>query len=65
MPFHNIHRETPVLESVFNRVAGIKAWTLVFSCEYGEIFKNNYLEERLRTAASASSCMQIQLVVLR
>ena len=24
----------------------------VFSCEYGELFKNTYFEEHLRTAAS-------------
>ena len=26
--------------------------TEVFSCEYSEIFKNNYFEKHLRTAAS-------------
>ena len=34
--FCNIHRRTPVLQSLFNVVAGLK----VFSCEYCEIFKN-------------------------
>ena len=41
-------QETPVLESLFNKVAGIRACSLikketptqVFSCEYCEILKN-------------------------
>ena len=67
--FLNIHRKTTVLESLFNRVAGLKACnfikrdsntaTQVFSWEYCKIFKNTYSEENLRTTASgipASYC---------
>ena len=31
--------------------------TQVFSCEYCEIFKNTYLEEHLRSAASTGPCL--------
>ena len=41
-----------MLESLFNKVADLKAPPQVFSCEYCEIFKNTYFEEHLRTAAS-------------
>ena len=41
--FHNIHRKTLMLESLFNKVAGLKA----FSCEYCEIFKNSFFIEQL------------------
>ena len=44
--------KTPVLEPLFNKVAGLKDPTQVFSCEYGEIFKNTNFEELPRTAAS-------------
>ena len=55
--FRNIHMKTTVLESLFNKVAGLQACnketpTQVFSCEYCEIFKNTYFEERLRTSVS-------------
>ena len=33
------------------KIAGLKAPTQVFSCEYCEIFKNIYFEKHLRTAA--------------
>ena len=54
------HRKTPVLESLFRKVAGLKACkfikkkaaTQVFSREHCEIFKNIYFEEDLRMAAS-------------
>ena len=36
-------------------VAGLQVPTWVFSCEYCEIFKNNYFEELLRTGASIAS----------
>ena len=36
--FCRIHRETPVLESLFNKVAGL--YTQVFIYEFCEIFKN-------------------------
>ena len=48
--FCNIHRKTtPVLESLFNKVAGLKAsnfikkrYLHVFSCEYCKILKNTF-----------------------
>ena len=51
--FGNIRKKTPVLESHFDKVAGLKAWifikaetpTQVFSCEYCEIIKNNFFLE--------------------
>ena len=46
--------KTPVLESLFNKVAGLKA----FFCEYCEIFKNNYSEDHLPTAASGCKISQ-------
>ena len=67
--FLNIHRKETVLESLFNRVAGLKVCnfikrdsdtaTQVFSCEYCKMFKNTYSEEYLRATASgiaASYC---------
>ena len=47
--FRNIYRKTPALESLFNKVTGLKA------CEYCEIFKTTYFEEYLRRAASVTS----------
>ena len=50
--FWNIHRKKPVLESLFNKVAGLKfRWCLVFStqvfsCEYCDIFKNTFFIEQ-------------------
>ena len=54
--------KTPVLESLFNKAAGLEAYNFikietvaqVFSCEYGKIFKNIYFEIHLQTAASVS-----------
>ena len=46
--FSNIHRKIPMLESRLIKLFS----TEVFSCEYSEIFKNNYFEKHLRTAAS-------------
>ena len=62
LKFRNIHRKTPVLESRFNNVAGLKTWnfiknetpTQVFSYEYCEIFKNTYFDEYLRISTSIS-----------
>ena len=49
----NIQRKTPVLELENTRnFIKKKTPTEVFSCEYYEIFKNTYFEERLRTAGS-------------
>ena len=53
--FCNIHRKTPVLESLFNKVSGLKACifiekytpTQLFSYEYYKIFKNNFFMEHL------------------
>ena len=46
----------------FNKVAGLRPWacnfikkeslTQVFSCEFGEISKNTFFTEHLRTTAS-------------
>ena len=46
-----------MLESPFNKIAGSQLYlketpTKVFSCDYCEVFKSNYFEEHLRTAAS-------------
>ena len=49
--FLNIVKETTVLESPFNKVAGLKVYifikkkipTQLFSCEYCEILKNSFL----------------------
>ena len=43
--------ETPVLESLFKKVSGLKAPKQVFSCEYCENFKTAYLEKHLRMTA--------------
>ena len=51
----NIHRKTPVLEPLFNKVIGLKACnfieketpTQVFSCEYCKIFNNSLFIEHL------------------
>ena len=41
-----------MLESRFNKVADLKETpTQLFFCKYCEIFRNNYFEEHLRTAA--------------
>ena len=45
--FRNIQRKTPVLESVFNKVAGLQ-----LSCEYCEIFKNSFFHKTPPVAAS-------------
>ena len=42
-----------MLESLFNKVAGLKAFQMI-SCEYCKIFKNTYFEEHLRMAASGA-----------
>ena len=42
------------MKSLFNKVTGLKQQTPTqgFSCEICETFKNNYIEEHLRTTAS-------------
>ena len=51
-----MHKKTPVLEALFDKVAGLleikKKLTQLFSCEYYKMFKNTYFEENLRKAAS-------------
>ena len=64
-----------MLDSLFNKVAGLnvaglKIWnfikkrlkTQVFSYEYCEIFKNNYFEEHLRTAAPVYKLLKIAFI---
>ena len=57
--FCTILRKVPVLESLFNKIAGLQASTFrpttllkkqtqLFSCEYCETFKNIYFEEHLK-----------------
>ena len=54
--FPSIHRKTPALESLFNKLAGLKVFnfikkrlqTQVFSCKYYDIFKNSFFIEHLR-----------------
>ena len=48
--FWKFHRKTPVLESLFNKVAGLTA--LLKSCEIFTFFKNAYFEEHQLMAAS-------------
>ena len=45
-------QEAVVLESLYNKVAGLQTPTQVFSCEYCEIYKNSYFEEDLGTVVS-------------
>ena len=42
------HRETSVLESLFNKVVGLKAVTQLFPMKFVEILKNNFFIEQLR-----------------
>ena len=50
-----IHRKTPVLESLFNKVTGLKDCilikketpTAVFYCEYCKIFRNSFFIEHI------------------
>ena len=53
--FRKFHRKTPVLESRFDKVAGLSQETLtqVFSCEICKIFKNTYFEEHMQTPSQA------------
>ena len=54
--------KTPLLKSLFNKVAGLKVCnffkketpTQLFSCKYWENFKNTHFEKDLRTTASVS-----------
>ena len=51
--FCNIHSKTPVLESLFNKVAGLKVCNFIKKSEYCEIFKNNFFYRTPSVAASA------------
>ena len=60
--FSSIHRKTSVLESLFNKAAGLQGYNFIkkgfkqiFSCGYCEIFKNTYFEKHLGRAASGLS----------
>ena len=48
----NTHRKTPVLESLFSKVASLEAYketpTQIFSCEYWELFKKILFKEQRR-----------------
>ena len=67
--FSDIHRKTPVLQSLFNKDAGLKACIFnkkrlqhrFFFCEHWESFKNNYSEVDLRAAASVCSYSKLEL----
>ena len=52
--FRKFRRKKPVLESLFNKAAGLKETpTQVFSCEICEIFKNTFFYGTTPVAASA------------
>ena len=56
------HKEKLVLEILFNRVVGLKSITSTHGfLECGEIFRNIYFQEHMRTAASV--LLIIQLVI--
>ena len=74
--FRNIHRKTPVLESLLNKVAGSQTLlkgtpTLVFSCEYCEIAKNSFFSQNTSggcfppagTFAVKSACFNVNFEV--
>ena len=52
----NIHRKTPVLESLFNKVAGLlkRDPTQVFSCKNCQILKYRFFYRTTLLAASGS-----------
>ena len=50
--------KAPVLESVFNKVAGLETPTQVLCCEYCEIFKNTFFEIQLLMAASSRRILE-------
>ena len=58
--FRKIHSKTPVPESLFNKVAGLRPVNLtkketlaqVFPCEFWEISKNAFSTEHLWATAS-------------
>ena len=58
--FCKFHRKAPVLESLFKKVAGLKAYSFikketpakVFSCKFYEIFKDTFFYRTPPVAAS-------------
>ena len=52
-------RTSHVLESLFNKIAGLHAQTPVLSCKICEIFKKDYFEEQLQTTPFAGRHMKI------
>ena len=58
LKFSQINRETPVLESFFNKAAGSKEIrTQVSSNEYCKVFKNNFLYRIPPVATSDGVCL--------
>ena len=60
--FRNIHRKTPLPETLFNKVAGLRPGTLLKRDSNTGVFlwilrnfKNTYFEEHLSTGASSMS----------
>ena len=51
----NVHRKTLVLESLFNKVAGLQ----VFSCEYCKIVKCSFFIEHLRWLLLQMFCLTL------
>ena len=59
LKFRKFNGKAPVLESLFDKIAGLRTCNFsknrlqhrFFSCEICEIFKNPYFEEDLRTTA--------------
>ena len=45
--FRNMHRKTPMLDSVFNKVAGLE-----LSCQFWKIFKNSFFHKKPPVVAS-------------
>ena len=50
--FLKIYRETPVLESLFNKVAGSRLWHKYFPVNFEKFFKNTFFYRTHPVAAS-------------
>ena len=54
--FCKIHRKTPVLEPLFNKVTGLtparETPRRMFSCDFLKFFKNTFFTEHFRATAS-------------
>ena len=66
MNFFNIHRKTPVLESLFNNIAGLQACNFIKRDSNTDAFlwilrnfRSTYFEEQLRMAASEKASLDI------